>query len=250
MRSSDGVAVRHPGLEAADRLPVARLPPGVLQQPHRMVTARLHALRRRARSRCGGGTSSRSFGGWSRDYTCEDIELTFRVHEVLRQQGRPYRVVCLPDRVGVTEGPGHGAQARRPAGALAARDPRDVVGIPAACASTGATARSDCSACPSTSLSEIVAPFFELRRDRHARRRAVAGLVDWWQFAVRHARDHARQQRASTTGRAADASTSKRGSTTSVRVVRLLRADAARARRLPPDHGVGAAQGHVAVPPR
>jgi cellulose synthase/poly-beta-1,6-N-acetylglucosamine synthase-like glycosyltransferase len=44
-------------------------------------------------------------GGWSRDYTCEDIELTFRVHKTLRDQRRPYRVVCIPDRVGVTEGP-------------------------------------------------------------------------------------------------------------------------------------------------
>jgi len=44
-------------------------------------------------------------GGWSRDFTCEDIELTFRLHERLSRQGRPYRIVCLPDRVGATEGP-------------------------------------------------------------------------------------------------------------------------------------------------
>jgi cellulose synthase/poly-beta-1,6-N-acetylglucosamine synthase-like glycosyltransferase len=44
-------------------------------------------------------------GGWSREFTCEDIELTFRVHEVLRRRDRPYHVVCLPDRIGVTEGP-------------------------------------------------------------------------------------------------------------------------------------------------
>ena len=43
-------------------------------------------------------------GGWSRGFTCEDIELTFRVHKVLREQQRAYRVVCLPDRIGVTEG--------------------------------------------------------------------------------------------------------------------------------------------------
>ena len=44
-------------------------------------------------------------GGWSRDFTCEDIELTFRLHESLSRQQRPYRIVCLPDRVGATEGP-------------------------------------------------------------------------------------------------------------------------------------------------
>jgi poly-beta-1,6-N-acetyl-D-glucosamine synthase len=44
-------------------------------------------------------------GGWSRDFTCEDIELTFRLHESLQRQGRPYRIVCLPDPVGATEGP-------------------------------------------------------------------------------------------------------------------------------------------------
>ena len=44
-------------------------------------------------------------GGWSRNFTCEDIELTFRLHESLRRQKRPYRILCLPDPVGATEGP-------------------------------------------------------------------------------------------------------------------------------------------------
>jgi poly-beta-1,6-N-acetyl-D-glucosamine synthase len=44
-------------------------------------------------------------GGWSRDYTCEDIELTFRLHQQLRRQRVDYRIVCLPDTVGATEGP-------------------------------------------------------------------------------------------------------------------------------------------------
>jgi cellulose synthase/poly-beta-1,6-N-acetylglucosamine synthase-like glycosyltransferase len=44
-------------------------------------------------------------GGWSRDYTCEDIELTFRLHERYLHAGTPYRIVCLPDPVGATEGP-------------------------------------------------------------------------------------------------------------------------------------------------
>ena len=44
-------------------------------------------------------------GGFSRDFTCEDIELTFRVHERLRREGRPCKIVALPDTVATTEGP-------------------------------------------------------------------------------------------------------------------------------------------------
>jgi cellulose synthase/poly-beta-1,6-N-acetylglucosamine synthase-like glycosyltransferase len=44
-------------------------------------------------------------GGFSRGFTCEDIELTFRIHELYLREGRPYRILCLPDNVGTTEGP-------------------------------------------------------------------------------------------------------------------------------------------------
>jgi cellulose synthase/poly-beta-1,6-N-acetylglucosamine synthase-like glycosyltransferase len=44
-------------------------------------------------------------GGFSRDFTCEDIELTFRIHERFRREGRPYAIVALPDTVATTEGP-------------------------------------------------------------------------------------------------------------------------------------------------
>jgi cellulose synthase/poly-beta-1,6-N-acetylglucosamine synthase-like glycosyltransferase len=44
-------------------------------------------------------------GGWERRFTCEDIEFTFRAHRVLRERRRNYRIACLPDCVGVTEGP-------------------------------------------------------------------------------------------------------------------------------------------------
>jgi cellulose synthase/poly-beta-1,6-N-acetylglucosamine synthase-like glycosyltransferase len=43
--------------------------------------------------------------GFSSSFTCEDIEFTFRVHEWMRRTRRPYRIVALPDRVGLTEGP-------------------------------------------------------------------------------------------------------------------------------------------------
>ncbi|HUG64926.1 MAG TPA: glycosyltransferase [Gaiellaceae bacterium] len=44
-------------------------------------------------------------GGYSTAFTCEDIELTFRIHERYRREGRDYEIRCLPDSVGVTEGP-------------------------------------------------------------------------------------------------------------------------------------------------
>jgi cellulose synthase/poly-beta-1,6-N-acetylglucosamine synthase-like glycosyltransferase len=44
-------------------------------------------------------------GGFSSDFSCEDIEVTFRVHEHLLRTGRDYRIVALPDKVATTEGP-------------------------------------------------------------------------------------------------------------------------------------------------
>ena len=44
-------------------------------------------------------------GGFAQGFTCEDIELTFRIHERYLREGRPYRILCLPDNVGTTEGP-------------------------------------------------------------------------------------------------------------------------------------------------
>ena len=36
--------------------------------------------------------------GFSTEFTCEDIELTFRVHEHFLRAGRPYEIVSLPTR--------------------------------------------------------------------------------------------------------------------------------------------------------
>ena len=44
-------------------------------------------------------------GGFSRAFTCEDIELTHRVHEKYRREGRDYEIISLPYMVGTTEGP-------------------------------------------------------------------------------------------------------------------------------------------------
>jgi cellulose synthase/poly-beta-1,6-N-acetylglucosamine synthase-like glycosyltransferase len=44
-------------------------------------------------------------GGFSPEFSCEDIEITFRIHEFLLRTGRDYRIVALPDKVATTEGP-------------------------------------------------------------------------------------------------------------------------------------------------
>ena len=44
-------------------------------------------------------------GGFSRSFTCEDIEFTFRVHEHFRSKKTPYAIHSLAEPVGVTEAP-------------------------------------------------------------------------------------------------------------------------------------------------
>lgn len=44
-------------------------------------------------------------GGFSRDFTCEDVEMTFRIHELYLRERRPYRIVSLPELVAKTEVP-------------------------------------------------------------------------------------------------------------------------------------------------
>lgn len=44
-------------------------------------------------------------GGFSPDFTCEDIEFTFRVHQRFLREKRAYRVISLPFMVARTEGP-------------------------------------------------------------------------------------------------------------------------------------------------
>jgi len=122
-------------------------------------------------------------GGWSREFTCEDIELTFRVHESLRDQGRPYRVVCIPDRVGVTEGPDTITKL------VAQRERWQRVVLETWWAyrhmflsrrygSVGFLGM------PFYLFSEILAPVFELLAVGTLLGGAAAGVVDWWQFAL------------------------------------------------------------------
>lgn len=44
-------------------------------------------------------------GGFSSDFSCEDIEITFRLHERHLREGRAYRIVALPEPVVTTEAP-------------------------------------------------------------------------------------------------------------------------------------------------
>jgi len=44
-------------------------------------------------------------GGYDSNFSCEDIELTFRVHEHLLRKGEPYRILSMPEPVARTEGP-------------------------------------------------------------------------------------------------------------------------------------------------
>lgn len=44
-------------------------------------------------------------GGFSSDFTCEDIEMTFRMQEFFLRKKIPAKILALPDTIGVTEGP-------------------------------------------------------------------------------------------------------------------------------------------------
>jgi cellulose synthase/poly-beta-1,6-N-acetylglucosamine synthase-like glycosyltransferase len=44
-------------------------------------------------------------GGFSKEFTCEDIEMTFRVHEHMRRNKIPYHILSLPGSVSWTEAP-------------------------------------------------------------------------------------------------------------------------------------------------
>lgn len=44
-------------------------------------------------------------GGFSSEFTCEDIEMTFRIHEYMRRNKIPYRILCLPEPLVWTEVP-------------------------------------------------------------------------------------------------------------------------------------------------
>ena len=90
-------------------------------------------------------------GGYSRTFTCEDIELTFRVHEKFLARGPRLRDPLPSGQRRHHRGPRHRPEARLAARALAARDQRDRLALPATCGSARGTGASGCSARRSTS---------------------------------------------------------------------------------------------------
>jgi cellulose synthase/poly-beta-1,6-N-acetylglucosamine synthase-like glycosyltransferase len=122
-------------------------------------------------------------GGWSRRFTCEDIEFTFRAHRVLRERGRDYRIASLPDCIGVTEGPDS-------VGKLVSQRERWQRVILETCwankrmwfnpryGTVGALGL------PFYLLSEILAPFFEVLAIATLVTGAATGLIEWWEFAA------------------------------------------------------------------
>ena len=208
----------------------------------------LHALRRRARSRCGGATSSTSSAAGratTRARTSSSRSVCTRCSD---EQGRPYR--GLPPR----RRRGHG-RARTTVRKLVAQRERWQRVI----LETWWANRHMC----------FNRRYGDGRTSRHARstssRRswppssscvaitllvvgAVSGHVEWWQFAgVTLAITLVN----SVFNAGALLMVDLEARVYNERAARpALCADAAGAGRLPTDHGVGAAQGDVAVPPR
>jgi poly-beta-1,6-N-acetyl-D-glucosamine synthase len=122
-------------------------------------------------------------GGWSRDFTCEDIEFTFRVHRALKERGRPYRIACLPDCIGVTEGPDSVRKL------VSQRERWQRVILETCCANrrmwfNPRYGTVGVLGLPYYLLSEIVAPGFEVLAIATLVTGAAIGVVDWWEFAV------------------------------------------------------------------
>jgi cellulose synthase/poly-beta-1,6-N-acetylglucosamine synthase-like glycosyltransferase len=121
--------------------------------------------------------------GWSRSFTCEDIEFTFRVHQVMRQRGNPYRIACLPDCVGVTEGPDSMRKL------VSQRERWQRVILETWWANKRMLFNPRYGAVgtlgmPFYLFSEILAPIFEILAVVALIAGAAAGLVDWWEFGV------------------------------------------------------------------
>ena len=187
-------------------------------------------------------------GGYSPEFTCEDIELTFRIHERYRREGREYEIRCLPDCVGVTEGPDDVpklvSQRERWQRVINETvihyrrmwfNPRyGSVGMVGA---------------PFYLLTEVLSPAVELLALASLVAAVALGIFDLETFLPRRGRgDGVRERR--TDGR--------RGASRRPPVAALSRARSRAARllgavrhaALPPDHHVGQAQGLVALPSR
>ena len=251
MRSPDGVHFDMPDTAAAVRVPDLRLPARVLQQPDRVGAARLHAVRRRrlpdlaTRPRRGARrlVARRSPARTSSSRSASTVSS--------RAARGAYRVVCLPDCVGVTEGP----DTVRKLVAQRERWQRVILETWWAnrrmCLNRALRARSACSGCRSTSSRRSSRRSSRSRR-RHARRRARSpGSSTGGSSPLVTLADHVRSTARFTTGALLMQSTSER------RVYRLSRRRCASCALMPlelfvyrPVMAWARDQGHVAVPPR
>ncbi len=122
-------------------------------------------------------------GGFARDFTCEDIELTFRAHERYLREGRDYKILSLPHTVGVTEGPD------RMSRLIAQRERWQRVIHETFWAYRGMLGRRrygsvGLAGMPFYLLSEVVAPVFELASVLALVAAAATGLLDWTLVAL------------------------------------------------------------------
>ena len=123
------------------------------------------------------GTSSRSRRLLA-EFTCEDIELTFRVAQSSARGAVGTGSLCLPDSVGVTEGP----DTVRKLVAQRERWQRVILETVWANRRMWFNRRYGTVGLlgvPFYVVSEMVAPVFEVLADRDARRGGVVGLIDW-----------------------------------------------------------------------
>ncbi len=186
-------------------------------------------------------------GGYESRFSCEDIELTYRVHERMRREQRDYKIICLPDNVATTEGPDTVrklvSQRERWQRVIIETvvhyrrllfNPRyGAVGLVGA---------------PFYLLSEVLAPFFEVLALVTIPVAAFLGVLDWSVFLLV----------VGTLGlpqRGADGSRDP-GERRAVPHLPAARprvaepARPARPRRVPTGDGLGAPQGNLAVPAR
>jgi cellulose synthase/poly-beta-1,6-N-acetylglucosamine synthase-like glycosyltransferase len=117
-------------------------------------------------------------GGFARDFTCEDIELTFRAHERYLREGRDYEILSLPHTVGVTEGPD------RLRSLISQRERWQRVILETFWAYRGMLGRKRYKAVglagmPFYLVSEVVAPVFEVLSVLALVTAASTGLLDW-----------------------------------------------------------------------
>ena len=122
-------------------------------------------------------------GGFSPRFSCEDIELTFRVHEHFLRQRVPYRILAMPEPVARTEGPDR----IRSLTSQRARWQRVMLETAwhyRRMAFNPRYGRFGLVSFPFMLLSEVLAPFIELIALGTLAAAAIVGAVAWTQYGL------------------------------------------------------------------